>query len=106
MHYISITMQTANVETHLQCQCSDGLSQPTPSSTGIEDILSKSPDTSLTPLEEHITTSLVRRQMHSASASDLGGSPVLQVITGGQVHVHHIWIIDYTYLVTFKNVNG
>ena len=78
-------MKIAKFERHSQSQCADGLSQPPPSPTSIEGILSKPSDTPLTPLEEHLTTSLVRHQMHPGGS---GRSPILHVKTGGQVHHH------------------
>ena len=47
---------------HLLSKCIEGLSQPTSTST-VEDIISKSPEAPLTPLEHQLTTSLVCRQL-------------------------------------------
>ena len=76
-------MYVVDYQRHLLSKCIEGLPQPASTST-VEDIISKSPEARLTPLEHQLTTSLVRRQL----SKNPSGSGLLQVKTGGQVHSH------------------
>ena len=67
-----LTNTTINTYTHVvdfqrhsQSQCTEGLSPPSlaSSSSSVTAILSKSPEAPLTPLEQKLTTSLVRHQL-------------------------------------------
>lgn len=78
--YKVVTHQHVNVasfQCHILSKCTEGL-LPVPSSSSVNEILSKSPEAPLTPIEQQLTTSLVRRQLSS-------GSGMLEVKTRGQV---------------------
>ena len=67
---------------HVLSNCTEGLPQPA-STPSVEGILSKSPEAPLTPLEQQLTTSLVRRQLSNTSTD----SGLLHVKTRGQVYI-------------------
>ena len=73
-------MYVADYQCHVQSECTEGLPQPA-STSSVEGILTKSPEAPLTPLEQQLTTSLVRRQL----SNDSNNSGLLQVKTRGQV---------------------
>ena len=94
VHFLNITLTLTNkintyvhvvdFQRHSESQCREGLQglQPPGPSSSVHAILAKSPEAPLTPLEQKLTTSLVRRQL-----SD--GNETLKVKTRGQVMNHN-----------------
>ena len=73
-------MYIVDYQKHVLNKCTEGLPQPA-SASSIQGILAKSAETPLTPLEQQLTSTLVRRQL----SNDSTNSGLLQVKTRGQV---------------------
>ena len=83
-------MHVVDYQHHILSKCTEGLPQPA-SKSSVEGILAKSPEAPLTPLEQELTTSLVRRQLSNNSTN----SGLLQVKTRGQVQTQcYIFMIS------------
>ena len=61
-------MHVVDYQHHILSKCTEGLPQPA-SKSSVEGILAKSPEAPLTPLEQELTTSLVRRQLSNNSTN-------------------------------------
>ena len=64
-----LTTLIVDYQKHVLSNCTEGLPQPV-STSSVEGILAKSAEAPLTPLEQQLTTILVRRQLSNDSTVD------------------------------------
>ena len=76
-------MHVVDYQHHLLSKCRDSLPQSV-STSSVQGILAKPAETPLTPLEQQLTTSLVRRQLSNSSTN----SGVLQARYKLMPHIH------------------